>query len=157
MIYIFLQDIYLYLSSCISNKIYYNRLNKEVDIRPQLSSIKTDRRIYKIINKDLLYSTGNMSQHSATIYKGEGAIKEQIHVYGSLLYFAGPPWWLSGKESGCNAGDLGLIPGLGRSPGGGRGNTLQNSCLENPRGAWQATVHGVTKSRARLQRLGVHA
>ena len=45
--------------------------------------------------------------------------------------------------------DVGLIPGLGRSPGGGHGNPLQYSCLENPmdRGAWQATVHGVTKSR----------
>ena len=43
-----------------------------------------------------------------------------------------------GKESACNAGDLGLIPGLGRSPGEGNGNPLQDSCLENPmdRGAW---------------------
>ena len=51
------------------------------------------------------------------------------------------------KESACNAGvteDVGLIPGLGRSPGEGNGNPLQYSCLENPmdRGAWQATVHG---------------
>ena len=53
----------------------------------------------------------------------------------------------SGKESACNARDLGLIPGLGRSPGGGHGNTLQYSCLENPidRGAWGAIVHGVSK------------
>ena len=53
------------------------------------------------------------------------------------------------KESGCNAGDLVLIPGLGRSPGEGNGYPLQQSCLENSmgRGAWQATVHGVTKSR----------
>ena len=50
-------------------------------------------------------------------------------------------------ESTCNAGDLGSIPGLGRSPGGGQ--PLQYSCLENPvdRGAWQATVHGVAKSQ----------
>ena len=41
-------------------------------------------------------------------------------------------WWLSGKESACNARDLDLIPGLGRSPGGGNGNPLQYSCLENP-------------------------
>ena len=49
----------------------------------------------------------------------------------------------------CNAGDLGLFPGSGRSPGGENGNPLQYSCLENPmdRGAWRATVHGVTKSR----------
>ena len=51
------------------------------------------------------------------------------------------------KESACGVGDLGLIPGSGRSPGGGHGNPLQNSCLGNPmdRGAWWATVHGVTK------------
>ena len=51
------------------------------------------------------------------------------------------------KESACYAGDLGSIPGLGRSPGGGHGNSLQFSCQENPdgRGVWQATVHGVKK------------
>ena len=59
------------------------------------------------------------------------------------------------KESACNAGaaeDPGLIPESGRSPGGGLGNSLQYSCLENPMdwGAWRATVHGVTKSRTRL-------
>ena len=54
--------------------------------------------------------------------------------------------------SACNTGDLGLIPGLGRSPGEGSGNPLQDSCPENPmdREAWWATVHGVTKSRTRL-------
>ena len=52
------------------------------------------------------------------------------------------------KESACNAGDLGLIPGSGRAPGEGNGNALQCSCLENSmdRGTWQATVHGVTES-----------
>ena len=54
--------------------------------------------------------------------------------------------------SACNAGDLGSIPGLGRSPGEGNGNPLQYSCLENPMdgGAWWATVHGVAKSQTRL-------
>ena len=49
--------------------------------------------------------------------------------------------------------DMGLIPGLGRSPEGGHGNPLQCSCLGSPmdRGAWQATVHGVTESRTRLR------
>ena len=52
------------------------------------------------------------------------------------------------KESAFNVGDPGLIPELGRSPGGGNGNPLQYSCLETytHRGAWQATAHGVTKS-----------
>ena len=67
----------------------------------------------------------------------------------------GLPWWLSGKESTCNSGDIGdvgLIPGLGRSPGEGNGNPLQYSCWENPmdRGASWATVHGVAKSQAQL-------
>ena len=54
--------------------------------------------------------------------------------------------------SACNAGELGSIPGSGRSPGEGNGNPLQYSCLENPMdgGAWWATVHGVEKSRTRL-------
>ena len=57
-----------------------------------------------------------------------------------------------GKKSACNAGDQGLIPGSGRSPGEGNGNPLQCSWLENlmDGGAWWATVHGVTKSRTRL-------
>ena len=59
------------------------------------------------------------------------------------------PGDLDGKESACDAGDLGSIPGSGRSPREGNGNPLQYSCLENPmfRGAWQATVHGVAKSQ----------
>ena len=62
------------------------------------------------------------------------------------------PGGLHGKESACNAGDLGLIPRSGRSPGEGNGDPLQYSCLENAmdRGAWWVTVHGVTKSQIRL-------
>ena len=61
----------------------------------------------------------------------------------------GFPGSSDGKESVCNAGDLGSIPGLGRSPGEGNGNPLQYSCLESSmdRGAWRATVHGVAKSQ----------
>ena len=63
-----------------------------------------------------------------------------------------PPWCLTGKESTSNAGDagdMGLISGLGRFPGGRNGNPLQYSCLDNPldRGTWWATVHGVTTSQ----------
>ena len=59
---------------------------------------------------------------------------------------------LSGKESACNAGDPGSIPGSGRSPGEGHSNPLQYSCLGNPmdRDAWGATVYGVAKSRTQL-------
>ena len=61
----------------------------------------------------------------------------------------------SGKESTCNAGDPGSIPESGRSPGGGHGNPLQCSCLENPmdRGAWQAAVLKVSQSQTGLKRL----
>ena len=67
--------------------------------------------------------------------------------------FLGFPCGLAGKESAWNAGDLGPIPGLGRSLGEGKGYPLQYSCLENSmnRRAWHATVHGVTKSRTRLR------
>ena len=64
--------------------------------------------------------------------------------------FTEHPRGSGGKESACSAGDLGSIPGLGRSPGGGHGNPLQYSCLKNltDRGALWAVVHGVAKSRA---------
>ena len=63
------------------------------------------------------------------------------------------PGGSDGKAAVYNAGDPGLIPGLGRSPGEGNGNPLQYYCLENPkdRGAWLATVHGVAKSWTRLR------
>ena len=70
---------------------------------------------------------------------------------GGRFYFFwyGFPCGPAGKESTCNAGDLGLIPELGRSPGEGNGNPLKYSCLENPmdRGFWKATVHGVARVR----------
>ena len=61
--------------------------------------------------------------------------------------YNGFPRCLNGKEFACNAGDLGSIPGSGRSPEEGNGYPLQNSCLGNPtdRGAWWATVHGFPK------------
>ena len=64
----------------------------------------------------------------------------------------GFPGGLDGKECACNAGDPGLIPGSERSPEEVNGNPFQDSCLENSmdRGAWQATVHGVTKSWTQL-------
>ena len=70
----------------------------------------------------------------------------------SVIIYGGFPSNSVGKASACNVGDLGSIPGLGRSPGEGNGNPLQDSCLENPmdRGVWWATVHGVAKSRTWL-------
>ena len=65
-----------------------------------------------------------------------------------MNYGLGFPSGSEVKASAWNAGDLGSIPGSGRSPGEGNGNLLQYSCLENSmdRGAWRAIVHGVAKS-----------
>ena len=70
------------------------------------------------------------------------------HTQRILKGLMGFPGGSDSKESACNAGDLGLIPGSGRFPGEGNGNPLQYSCLENSmdRGAWWATVYAVTES-----------
>jgi len=64
------------------------------------------------------------------------------------MFIMGFPGGSDGNGSTCNAGDLGSIPGLERSPGEEHGNPLQYSCLENSmdRGAWRAPVHGIAKS-----------
>ena len=82
------------------------------------------------------YVTHELSDVHSGFRKGIGT-RDQI---------ANIPWIIK------KAGDLGSIPGLGRTPGEGNGNPLQYSCLENPMdsGAWWAIVHGVTKSRTRL-------
>ena len=72
-----------------------------------------------------------------------------MNIFGHIVFPLGFTGGSDGKESASNAGDLGSIPGLGRTPGEGHGNPPQYSCLENPmdRGAWQAAVHGVAKSQ----------
>ena len=95
----------------------------------------------------------------AQLVKNPPAMRETLvrFLVGKILWrrdrlptpvFLGFPGGSDSKESACNTGDPGLIPGLGICPGGGHGNSLQYSCLENSmdRGAWQATVHGVIKS-----------
>ena len=75
-----------------------------------------------------------------------------LFILNIVMCTHGFPGGSEDKASACSAGDPGSIPGLGRSPGEGNATPLQYSCLENPmdRGAWQATVHGVAKSRTRL-------
>ena len=72
-----------------------------------------------------------------------------LHKLGCLWGFSGGP---DGKESAYNAGDLGSIPGWGRSPGEENGNPLYYSCLENSKdkGTWWATVHVVSKNQTQL-------
>ena len=87
--------------------------------------------------------------------QGTVLVLEKANSFNKLMPLLGFSGGSDGKESTCNAGDVrdsGSIPELGTSSGGGHGNSLQYSCLENPmdRGAWQATVHGVPKSRTQL-------
>ena len=92
----------------------------------------------------------NLVGYSPWGYK-ELETTERLHVL-FVTFWEGFPGSSDGKESACNGGHLGSIPGLGRSPGEGNGNVLQYSCLENPmdRGVWRATVHEVTKRQTRL-------
>ena len=97
------------------------------------------------------FNTHSIPPKHLTLFKfifrsSEKDIKDSISPFGGF------PCVSDGKESACSAGDLGLIPGLGRPPGEGNSNPLQDSCLENPmsRGAWQATVHRVTQSWTQL-------
>ena len=77
------------------------------------------------------------------------ATENQYRINHYYPLICGLPWWLSGKESACNAGDAVSIAGLGRSPGEGNGYPVQYSWLGNPRDreAWRAKVHGVTRLR----------
>ena len=91
------------------------------------------------------------------IYTKRKSYFVKIHTPQCSLLYQGFPGGSDGKELACSAGDLGSIPGLGRSPGGGDGNPLQSSCLllsmgttPMDRGAWQTTIHGVAKSQAQL-------
>ena len=100
-------------------------------------------------------SAGNESAYNAG---DPGLIPGLGRCSGEGIRLPTPVFWglacgSAGEESVCIAEDLGSIPGFGRSPGEGNGNSLQHSCLENPmdRGAWQATVRGVTQSRTWLR------
>ena len=96
----------------------------------------------------------------ATVRTGHGTtdwfqIGKGVHqscVLLPCLFNLSFPGGSDGKVSACDVGDPGLIPGPGKSSGEGNGNPLQYSCLDNPvdGGAWQATVHGVSKSWTRL-------
>ena len=108
----------------------------------------TDTLLYikEITSKVLLYSAGNSTQHSVKAYMRKEPNEDWVYLYVSF------PGSSDGKESACNAGDLGSIPGSKRSPEEGNGHPLQYSWLENSmdRGAWRATVHGFAKSQTRL-------
>ena len=86
------------------------------------------------------------------IYVHYTTLHYTTHTHTHYTVYMGFPGGSNGKESACNMGNLGSIPGSGRSPGEGNDSPLQYSSLGNPmdRGAWQATVHAVAKSQIRL-------
>ena len=90
-----------------------------------------------------------LAQNPGALSGAEPKFEPDVVKLHGLEFVAGGT---DGKESDCNAGDLGSIPESGRSPGEGNGNPLQYSCLENfmDRGAWQATVHETAKSWTQL-------
>ena len=90
-------------------------------------------------------------------YDLPGSVRPTLR-FSNIYILLGFPCSSNGKESACNAGGLGSIPGSGRSSGEGNGNPLQYSCLEKPmdRGAWRATVCGISKSWTQLKQLTLH-
>ena len=97
-------------------------------------------------------SSWGLTEQACSINLGSGRLNGYAIMSFKTLTIChvsrGLPWWLSSKEYACNVGVTGSIPGSGRSPGGWHSNPLQYLCLRNPmdRGAWQATVHGVTRA-----------
>ena len=91
--------------------------------------------------------------------KTNAKLLSKILIYTFIYQDMGFPGGSDGKESACNAGDLGLIPGLGRSPGGGNGHPLKYSCLENPHG--QRSLAGYSpwglKESDTTQQLSTHS
>ena len=94
-------------------------------------------------SKGLTRVFSNITIQKHQFFSAQLSLQSNSHLYTGFLGGS------EVKAFACNAGDLGSIPVLGRSLGGGNGNPLQYSCLKNPmdRGAWWPTVHGVTKSR----------
>ena len=94
------------------------------------------------------HGSGARAHPARSTHRPAGPLRTSEGQLPSITLVMGTPGGSDGKESACNAGDPGSIPGLERSPGEGQGSPLQSSCLENPldRGAWWATVHGVAES-----------
>ena len=129
-----------------------------------LVNISGDFKVYNSASQsvvpgpELLASLANLSEvytfrlHPTSMNQKLWEDDLEIYILTCPPGVHGLPGWFSGKESAYNAGDLSSIPRSGISSGGGNGNPLQYSCLENPsdRDAGQAVVHGVLKSGTQL-------
>ena len=112
------------------------------------SKVTVDDDCSHEIRRHLLLGRKAMTKLDSILNSRDITLPTKIHIVKAM----GFPASSTGKESASNTGDSSSVPGSGRSPGGGHGNPLQYSCLENPmdRGAWWATVHGVAQSRTQL-------
>ena len=120
------------------------RVRQEASSSMESSQFSTSQEL-PVVSPQLLPSVESGS-------KGQAGLLDGTYFRRELCCSGGFPGGSDAKASAYNAGDLGSIPGLGRSSGEGNGNPIQYSCLENPMdgGALQATVYGVAKSRTRL-------
>ena len=118
----------------------------EISIPRQRKKVK--RTIVTQFRRDILHTCFHGEQIPSLSVQQD----KWVSITSALSCIQGFPCGSAGKESTCNAGYLGSVPGLGRSPGEGKGYPLQYSGLENSmdRGVWQATVHGFAKSLIRL-------
>ena len=117
--------------------------------------------------EEILSNSITLANESLTWYRFLAYIIAQhfrtLASKNSVWAYKGFPGGSSGKEAACQCRlevtDMGSIPGLGRSPGGGHGNPLQYSCLKNlmDKGAWHAEVHGIVQSQTGLQRFSMYA
>ena len=117
----------------------------------------------KRIRHDLATKQQNKNFRRRIINSNCMVIKKSFGCWGEFFFFLHlfcPQDFPGGsdcKESACNAGDLGSVPGLGRAPGGGHGNSLQYSCLENSHGqrSLVAIFHGITNSWTQTEQLSI--
>ena len=118
------------------------------------SNITTDSDRSHGVKRRLLLGRKTMSKLDHMLKSRDVTLPTNAHRVKGMIFLASLDGSV-GKESACNAGDPGSVPGWGKSPGEGNGNPLQYCCLENPRnrGAHWAAVYGVTQSRTRLKRL----
>ena len=133
---------------------FYNTCNWKVTFKNYKSKHKKFKKtspmnhIIKLILGNSARSVAELMTNDTKLTQNFNTMNRRVWNMDFTVGWIGFPGGSDGKESACNAGDLGSIPGLGRSPGGGHGNPLQYSCLENPmdRGAWWATVLRLSQS-----------
>ena len=143
---------------CVLLTFYFEKISDKIKSTNQYKQFMfTFIQISKTVESFILAS-------SFFLLSQEFFLKHLIISFWIMLWYpsTGSPHGTSSKEPTCSAGDTrdsALIPGLGRFPGGGNGNPLRYSCLQNlmDRGAWWAIVHRVAKSWTQLKRLSMHA